>query len=145
MLLNYSLLIAGIGLLPSVTALRSETKKDASMPVYGWCDFNWKNTHQVTDVRCGAWDQACDAHYVYTELYLYSDNSATVLEKKLAYYKNDKGCGTQNWDTGSAHSWDNLPRSNIFKARTRSCVHIQGLGDDVCYWGNIVDNPYTAG
>jgi hypothetical protein len=123
--------------------VRSQTSTSIG-GVYGWCDFEWSSSHSVSKVRCGAEDKACDAHSVYAELYLYSDNSATDLEKTLAKYTNGDGCKKRTWDRND-HSWDNLPRSNLAKARVRACVAIQGPGQDQCYWGNLVDNTNTAG
>lgn len=111
--------------------------------VSGWCDFTWSNTHKVTNVQCGATDTKGDSHPVFSELYLYCDNGLHCVEKVLGRYDMKKGHGKTDWDD-TKHSWDSLPRGNMFKARTKACVNVQ-LGKDKCFWGNVVDNPYTAG
>jgi hypothetical protein len=75
------------------------------------------------------------------QLELYSDNGK---EKEIARFDNSAGCNTgDKWDN-TKHSWSNLPRSNLSKARVKVCVNIQ-LGADRCSYGNWVDNPYEAG
>lgn len=75
------------------------------------------------------------------QLAVYSDNGK---EKEFARFDNKAGYNTGNkWDN-TKHSWDNLPRSNLSKARVKVCVNVQ-LGEDKCEWGNFVDNPYEAG
>jgi len=74
------------------------------------------------------------------QLEVYSDNGK---EKEFARYDNEDGCGDRDWDN-KQHSWDNLPRSNLAKARVKACVNVQ-LGSDKCYYGNWVDNPYESG
>jgi hypothetical protein len=132
---------------PMATALRSE--KNAN-DVYGWCDFKWDNAHKISNIQCGAEDKTCEhdpvfGNYpVYSALYLYSNNAATKVEKVIGMYKMTEGCHKRAWDN-TKHSWDSLPRSNMAKARVRTCVNVEGPGDDKCYWGNLVDNPYTSG
>ncbi|KAK5661884.1 hypothetical protein OQA88_9992 [Cercophora sp. LCS_1] len=133
-----SLLLALLSSPLLATALRSETRNEPE--VYGWCDFTWANAHKVQNVQCGAKDRKCDAHSVYAMLEVYSDNGK---EKEFARYNMGAGCDKTDWDD-TKHSWDNLPRSNLAKARVKACVDIQG-GSDKCYYGNWVDNPYESG
>ena len=76
---------------------------------------------------------------------LYGDNRATTnIEKNLGRYDNNIGCKGDVKTDPTSHSWDSLPRSNIFKARVIACVNVQ-TGGDRCYEGTLSDNPYTAG
>lgn len=75
------------------------------------------------------------------KLVLYSDNGK---EFEFDPYHMKRGCNKEDWDD-TKHSWDNLPRSNLSKARVKACVHIQGIGEDQCKWGGYVDNPYESG
>ncbi|KAF2625134.1 hypothetical protein BU25DRAFT_460606 [Macroventuria anomochaeta] len=136
-MLVQKILILAAAATPMASALRS---KGSRTGVSGWCDFTWANANKVQNVQCGAKDTANDDHPVYAFLALYSDNGK---EKEIARFDNKAGYNTERWDN-TKHSWSNLPRSNLSKARVRVCVNIQ-LGEDKCEWGNFVDNPYESG